>query len=81
VRSHVIFARSEVRVSVYNNKNTLLKQQFVTGVDENNSLDPQPFNSMGPTGFSADIEGKKLQPNELNQTFSKKSSPFPGGLQ
>ncbi|XP_046452590.1 uncharacterized protein LOC124200411 isoform X2 [Daphnia pulex] len=55
VRSHVIFARSEVRVSVYNNKNTLLKQQFVTGVDENNSLDPQPF-TMGATGFSADIE-------------------------
>jgi hypothetical protein len=80
VRSHVIFARSEVRVSVYNNKNTLLKQQFVTGVDENNSLDPQPF-TMGATGFSADIEGKKLQPNKLSQTFSKKSSPFPGGLQ
>jgi hypothetical protein len=61
VRSHVIFARSEVRVSVYNNKNTLLKQQLVTGADGNNSLDPQPSTAgdqMGLTGFSADIEGK-----------------------
>jgi hypothetical protein len=59
VRSHVIFARSEVRVSVYNNKEKLLKHQLVDGGEGNNSLDSQPSQDhLGPTGFSADIEGK-----------------------
>lgn len=59
VRSHVIFARSEVRVSVYNNKNTLLQYQ-IHSEEGNNSLDPltQLNNDESvPTGFRADIEG------------------------
>ncbi|XP_032786131.2 uncharacterized protein LOC116923726 isoform X1 [Daphnia magna] len=59
VRSHVIFARSEVRVSVYNNKQTLMQHQMAVGVEGINSLESQPSpvnDQLAPTGFSADIE-------------------------
>ncbi|XP_057375613.1 uncharacterized protein LOC130696548 isoform X2 [Daphnia carinata] len=59
VRSHVIFARSEVRVSVYNNRRTLLQHQIAVGGEGINSLESQPSpvnDQLAPTGFSADIE-------------------------
>ncbi|KAI9554667.1 hypothetical protein GHT06_019940 [Daphnia sinensis] len=59
VRSHVIFARSEVRVSVYNNKQTLMQHQVAVGGEGINSLESQPSpvnDQLAPTGFSADIE-------------------------
>lgn len=58
VRSHVIFARSEVRVSVYNNRN-ILRQQLKPN-EGHNDLDAssETFTEESvPTGFNADVEG------------------------
>ena len=54
----MIFARSEVRVSVYNNR-SILRQQ-VKPNEGHNDLDATPdsfVEEMVPTGFQADVEG------------------------
>lgn len=59
VRSHVIFARSEVRVSVFHDR-----KAFQPNPSEVNRLgDGEP---PAPTGFTADIEGKNCLKTGLN---------------
>lgn len=55
MRSHVIFARSEVRVSVFNNRE-MLKEKMADEKSTRHLEEPLP-----PTGFTADIEGNFLE--------------------
>lgn len=56
VRSHVIFARSEVRVSVYHDRKAFRNKAVNNNLDDRDGfIEPHV-----PTGFTADIEGKKI---------------------